>query len=176
MKTNSLLGVGRYIFKSDWTISHLLINKKNTYFGIEDEIRNVKVHGETAIDYGVYKLGTRYSPKFSSEFFYNEKLNKLIHKSEYKNITDKEDYKEHELIWVMEVPKFNYILLHWGNTDDNTEGCYIMGDRIGILNGQDAVLNSKNTYKAFYMKVFPLIKKGGQTIEYFKEDVKINTA
>ena len=74
---NHLLRIGRYIFKPDWTISHLHINGVSTYYGVEDEIRAVKVKGETAVDYGIYKLGIRYSPKFSKEYYYSEIKNKL---------------------------------------------------------------------------------------------------
>lgn len=170
---NHLLRVGRYIFKPDWTISHLYINNISTYYGVEDELRVVKVKGETAVDYGVYKLGTRHSPQFSKEYYYSEIKNKLIHKSEYILLKDKEDYKEHELIWIKDTPRHEYVLIHWGNTDDDTAGCYIIGDRIIHINGQDGVGNSRNTYKAFYQKVFTLIKYGSQTIEYFNENINV---
>jgi len=72
------------------------------------------------------------------------------------------------MIWVQKVPEFEYILIHWGNTVSDTEGCLIIGDKIGIINQKDAVLNSKATYLKFYYRVIKQIKAGGQTIEYVK--------
>ena len=137
-------------------------------YTVEDEIRNVKVAGETAIPYGKYKLGCRYSPKFSKSFLWSDTSKVLIEPKEkikYSNITD---WKEHDLIWVKDVPNFEYVLLHFGNTDDDTEGCLIVGKAIGVINGQEGVVNSRAYYKALYPRVYPLIRLGGQEIEYRK--------
>jgi hypothetical protein len=70
------------------------------------------------------------------------------------------------MIWVQNVPGFKFILIHLGNTISDTEGCLIIGDKIGIVNQKDAVLNSRATYLRFYNKVINQIKAGGQSIEY----------
>ena len=137
----ALIRVDRYKFNKDNTISRMYVDDELFCFGIEDEKRNVKVKGETCIPDGVYELGTRWSPKFSSTF-------------------------NHDMIWVKNVPNFDFILLHWGNTDDDTDGCYIIGDQLGIVKGQEAVLNSRATYKRLYAKVINRIKAGGEQIEY----------
>ena len=137
----SLIKVERFIHKPDWTISRVYLEDKLFCFAIEDEYRTIKVKGETAIPDGVYKLGTRFSPKFSPEY-------------------------NHEMIWVKDVPNFEFILIHWGNTDDDTDGCLIVGSKIGIIKGQDAVLSSRDTYLKLYTKVIDRIRKGNETIEY----------
>lgn len=151
--------------EADYTLSKFLINNIPFCYCIEDEIREIKIHGETAIPEGEYQLGTRYSPKFSKSFYYSSSLNKLIDSKEYTKLSDKLDYKEHELIWIKEVPKFQYVLIHTGNTDDHTEGCLIVGGKPGYLDNQRAVLGSKDCYKDIYPRLYPEIKKGGRIIE-----------
>ena len=41
------------------------------------------------------------------------------------------------------------IVFHWGNFDENTEGCVILGNGIGVIGDRRAILNSKNTFKKF---------------------------
>jgi hypothetical protein len=52
----------------------------------------------------------------------------------------------------MDVPGRSYILFHKGNTDDNTEGCILLGQYYGKLAGNRAILNSGNTFDEF-MKI-----------------------
>lgn len=47
-----------------------------------------------------------------------------------------------ETFEVANVPGRTHILLHKGNTAADTEGCIILGQRFGTLNGQPAVLMS----------------------------------
>lgn len=148
-------------FDKDWTIGKLFIDGILDGYVVEDEIRKVKVKGETAIPNGVYKLGSRFSPKFSDSFYWNGK--NLISKSEFTDLKLKGNYKPHELIWLLDVPNFQFILIHWGNTDLDSDGCLIVGSKIGIIKGREGVLNSRVYYRNFYEKVFPNLK--GLTIE-----------
>lgn len=50
---------------------------------------------------------------------------------------------------VKDVPGRSAILLHWGNTEKDTEGCILLGNRVGELNGQPAVLDSKKCFARF---------------------------
>lgn len=168
MDANKLLSLERFLFKPDWTIGRMHIHGVQECYVIEDEIREVKVKGETAIPYGVYDLGTRISPKFSSNYYWNEGKQKLISAKEFRSGLYGPGYTPHELIWILDVPGFQYILLHWGNTDDDTDGCLVVGNSIGMLGKQEAVLNSRQTYQAIYPKIYPLIKAGGQQIEIIK--------
>lgn len=166
---SDILKIARYDFHPDWTIGKLFLYDKHDGYTIEDEIRDKKVKGETAIPYGRYKLGTRVSPKFSSSFLYSKTLNKLIEPKEKDLFPNTIDWFQHELIWIMDVPNFEYVLLHWGNTDDNTEGCLIVGSSVGKIVDQGAVLNSRVYYKQLYPKIYPMIKAGGQYINYVQD-------
>jgi len=45
------------------------------------------------------------------------------------------------------------ILFHTGNTDDNTEGCIILGANFGTLSEDLAVLNSRITMRKFMQRL-----------------------
>lgn len=137
----SLIKVERFLHHPDCEIGRVYINGEYFCFSIEDASRTTKIKGETCIPLGVYPLGTRFSPRFSKTY-------------------------NHDMIWVKNVPGFEFILIHWGNTISDTEGCLIIGDKIGVVNQKDAVLNSRATYLKFYGRVINQIKAGGQTIEY----------
>lgn len=137
----SLIKVERFIHKPTCTISRVFLDRTLFCYAIEDEERTTKIKGHTCIPNGVYPLGLRWSPKFSPD--YNQ-----------------------EMIWVQNVPDFEYILIHWGNTSADTEGCLIVGSKIGIIKGQDAVFSSRDTYLKLYAKVIDRIQKGNETIEY----------
>ncbi|WP_157585096.1 DUF5675 family protein [Runella zeae] len=171
---SDLITIQRYNPKSDWTISRVFIDGVLDGFAVEDEIREKKLKGETAIWYGRYKLGHRYSPKFSKYFLWSEKAQKLIPNPKYnKKYNEKgfrelhkkyDDWKEHQLIWVLNVPQFEFILIHWGNTDLDSDGCIIIGRGLGVVKGREGVLFSQSYYIEFYEKVFPLVAKGEQYI------------
>lgn len=137
----SLIKVERFLHHPDCEIGRVYINREFICFSIEDASRTTKIKGETCIPLGVYPLATRFSPRFSKKY-------------------------NHDMIWVQNVPGFEFILIHWGNTISDTEGCLIIGDKIGVVNHKDAVLNSKATYLKFYERVINQIKEGGQSIEY----------
>lgn len=137
----ALIKVERFLHHPDCEIGRVYINGEYFCFSIEDATRTTKIKGETCIPLGVYPLATRFSPRFSKEY-------------------------KHDMIWVQNVPGFEFILIHWGNTISDTEGCLIIGDKIGVVKQKDAVLNSRATYLKFYDKVINQIKAGGQVIEY----------
>ena len=169
---NSLLKVKRFDFQPDWTLGKLLVSGAQDGFTIEDELRDIKVHGETAIPFGTYTLGFRQSPHFSKAFLYSDSKNLLIRATDKAKHTYTDDWRDHDLIWIKDVPGFEYILLHTGNHDGHTKGCLIVGSSIqrkaflvdGVM--KDGVGGSRDYYMKLYPKIYPLIAQGGQTIQY----------
>lgn len=47
------------------------------------------------------------------------------------------------------VPGRSHILIHVGNTTDDTQGCPLIGSRVGVLGGRLAVLASKAAFDEF---------------------------
>lgn len=168
---NHLLTVNRSPSAADWTLSRLFVRGKDFCAGIEDEARPTgkEVYGETCVPLGVYPLGLRQSPKFSTSFYTRDGVN-LIERAAWLQLksTEKLLYKPHDLIWVKGSLEKRLILLHWGNTDDDTDGCYIVGESHGKIGTQAAVLNSRRTYIKVYAAVVAAIRAGNQFIEYRK--------
>lgn len=135
------IDVKRVLNDEGVTLSKIYVDGEFTCFGLEDPLREKKVYSETAIPDGDYTVGTRWSPKFSSKF-------------------------NHEMLWIKNVPNFEYILIHWGNTTEDTSGCLLVGNRLGIVGNKIAVLNSVSTYQNFHRKVFESAKLGNLTIKF----------
>jgi hypothetical protein len=62
------------------------------------------------------------------------------------------------MIWVKDVPNFEYILIHCGNTVKDTEGCILVGEAIIESNG--VLLNSRSAYNNFYPLIANAINSG----------------
>lgn len=135
------IDVRRVLNDEGITLSKIYVDGEFFCFGLEDPIREKKIHSETAIPDGEYIVSTRWSPKFSGKF-------------------------NHEMLWIKNVPNFEYILIHWGNTTEDTAGCLLLGNRLGIVKNRIAVLNSIPTYQNLYRMVINEAKSGNLKIEF----------
>lgn len=113
------LELKRTYFGEDYTIGKLYINDEYFCDTLEDKVRpdGVKVYGETAIPAGKYKVIMNMSNRF-------KKIMPLL----------------------LNVPNFEGIRIHSGNTDVDTHGCLLLGKN--TIKGK--VIDSKNTCTRFY--------------------------
>lgn len=87
----------------DYTIGSLYVNGAYFCDTLEDKVRDIpregKIPGKTAIPAGEYKVILSHSPRF-----------------------------KRELPRLLNVPYFDGILIHRGNTPNHTEGCILVGE------------------------------------------------
>lgn len=145
--------VRRFTSDDDTTLSTVWLNNIFECFGLEDEYREDKVAKETRIPKGMYNVTLRtwggFHVKYSKRF-------PIFHEG---------------MLQVMDVPGFTSILIHMGNTDDDTAGCLLIGQNAVSDKGFMTIGNSKGAYIEMYQKVLQAIKKGEMvTIEYVDQD------
>ena len=124
-------------------------------YTLEDEARVLKVKGETRIPAGVYKIELRKEGGFHNRY---SKKYPGIHRG---------------MLHVTDVPGFEYILIHTGNTDEHTAGCLIVGDsqENNLILRDGFVGKSVNSYKRIYPAIAKAIEQGEEvTIQYIDFD------
>lgn len=148
------LEVLRYSSEKDSTIGALfdVSNGKRKFlcYTLEDEYREEKVMHETRIPAGTYKITLRTWGGFHER--YSKRFPDL-----------------HEgMLWIREVPNFEFILIHCGNDDDDTSGCLLVGDtQTSNVNGSDGFVGSSTlAYKQIYPYILDAVKKEEVTIKY----------
>lgn len=165
--------VNRQKSAKDWTLSTFESDDKLIKgVGVEDEFRTIKVKGETRIDAGRYELKLTESPKFSHEYYRDEHGNLMLAK-DWKIAKPEIQQKfkwPHELITVTGVKNFDRILWHWGNTDIDTDGCYIVGSVFGKTAGRDGVLNSRKKYTEIYPIIWKALMAGKVYVNYIDHE------
>lgn len=118
--------IQREVFTDNSTIGRLFINGVYQCFTLEDTMRekdgatfpDCKVQNETAIPVGVYSVVIDFSPHF--------------HK---------------ELPHILNVPCYEGVRIHPGNSPKDTDGCVLVGQ---IRRGEDDIGNSLNAFNALF--------------------------
>ena len=131
------------------------IGKRFLCYTLEDEHRVLKVRGETRIPAGIYNIKLRTEGGFHQRY---DKKYPGIHRG---------------MLHVTDVPGFEYILIHTGNTDEHTAGCLIVGDsqENNLILRDGFVGKSVNAYKSIYPSIAKAIAEGEEvTIEYIDFD------
>jgi hypothetical protein len=128
--------VVRYNNQEEFTDGLLFINGEFQVHALEDEFRTKKVYGETRIPKGRYRIQLRTEGGFHER--YSNKFGEDFHKG---------------MLHIVEVPNFEYVLIHIGNDDDDTAGCLL----VGMTNSADDAPFIGGS-KAAYVKIYPIIK------------------
>lgn len=131
------------------SIGVLYINDEFQCFVVEDEQRSKKVYGETRIPEGVYNIGLRSEGRYHNIY----KKRYTFHKGML-CLYNKPD-------WVLENKglKFQYILIHTGNTEKHTAGCLLLND---VINKDFVGSYSAQSYKRIYPIIALELAKGNE--------------
>lgn len=130
--------------------------RKFLCYTLEDEHRSVKEKGETRVPAGTYEITLRTIGGFHSRYL--SKYGSSFHKG---------------MLWVRDVPGFEYILIHTGNTDEHTAGCLLVGDTqsSNLIKTDGFIGSSVNAYKRIYPDIARALEEGEKvTITYIDYD------
>lgn len=114
------LKVKRLDFQEFCTIGALSIDGEFFCHTLEDKVRDVKIKGETAIPAGTYKAIINMSNRF-------KKLMPLL----------------------LNVPNYEGVRIHSGNTHHDTEGCIL----VGMGKTKDSITSSREAFEKLMAKL-----------------------
>ena len=124
--------------QKDSTNGILYINDEFACYTLEDEQRKIKVKHETAIPLGIYEIQFRKVGGFHTKYL--NRYGADFHKG---------------MLELQDVPNFEYILIHTGNTDEHTSGCILVMDNqennLLIKDGFGG--KSRQAYERIYPKI-----------------------
>ena len=123
------------------TIGELHVDGVFECYTLEDAVRPVKIKGVTAIPAGVYEVVVNFSARF-----------------------------RRQLPLLLDVPNFDGVRIHAGNTDADTEGCLLVGrtkavDFIGASRAAFDALFPKIQRAATREKIFIEIAQPGDAVQ-----------
>lgn len=134
------LTVIRHTLDDKCTIGDLLVDGEFQCHTLEDVVRPEgapKVFGETAIPYGTYEVTVTFSNHF-----------------------------QRDLPLLRNVPGFEGVRIHPGNTAADTEGCLL----VGTGESRDAITGSRAAFDALWPQILEAHSQGEPiTIEYVEE-------
>ena len=121
--------VHRFEFGDNYTIGKLFVDGIFYCYTLEDKVRDIKIPNETAIPCGTYQVIIDFSNRFQKD---------MPH--------------------ILNVPNYEGIRIHSGNTDKDTDGCILVG--LDWIKG-DLITRSKEAYVILFKE---LQKVGKATI------------
>ena len=116
------------------TIGDLLVDQTFECFTLEDPLRPEKIPGKTAIPAGTYEVAVTFSNRFGRP-----------------------------LPLLLNVPAFEGVRIHPGNTPHDTEGCILVGSTVGPA--PNFIGNSRAAFDALFPKIEAAVRQGKVFIE-----------
>ena len=147
-----IIEVDRFISDADTTISRVSVDGAFVCFGLEDEYREEKLVGETRIPAGRYHIGLRTEGGFHQRY--------QVRFPEF----------HQGMLHILNVPGFEWILIHCGNTDEDTKGCLLVGSQANTTPGNMCIVSSTEAYRRFYPLVMPAARDGNLSISFVDND------
>jgi hypothetical protein len=117
------------------TVGDIYVNGVWEAVSLEDKVRPEKIKGVTAIPEGKYEVRITWSPRF----------------------------KRH-LPLLIDVPGFDGIRIHPGNTHKDTEGCLLVGENVTTVAGVPFLSHSVRAFDRLFAKL-ETAKAKGERIE-----------
>jgi len=135
------------------TIGFLSIDDDPAYFGLEDAHHDKKIPGKTRIPMGHYEIKLRDAGGMTKRY-----------------AADYGDDFHKGMLHLQDVPGFEWVYIHTGNDEDDTEGCILVGVTANLGIGRKSVGNSRAAYRQIYPKVRDAILAGEKvTIQVIDE-------
>ena len=125
------ISVVREQYRPGCTVGRMFVDGTFECFTLEDGIRTNKVYGETAIPPGSYSVIVNYSPRFKTS-----------------------------LPLLQNVPNFEGVRIHPGNTAANTLGCILVGRNWTA--GSEQITASKLAFEPLKQKIVDAIARGDE--------------
>ena len=144
--------VDRFESDTNATLSRILIDNQFFCYGLEDEYRKDKVVGETRIPAGLYKVEVRSVGGMHNRY---KKRYPDIHKG---------------MLHIKDVPGFEYILIHCGNSEKDTAGCLLVGEKRATP-GSMLLAQSVSAYRRLYVQVIDAAIMGRLNILFEDNDL-----
>ena len=143
--------LARYSDDGDSTLGLFIVDNKFSCYTLEDESREIKVKGETCIPIGTYDV------------IFQENITPMTTKYRKKYSW----FDKH--LMIKDVPNFKNVYIHIGNTDENTEGCILLGDQsVSNITKDGFIGQSKNAFKRNYAEICEVLSDNKQvTIEIY---------
>lgn len=111
------------------TLGKLYIDDVETCYTLEDVVREEKIYGETAIPAGRYRVRVTFSNRF-----------------------------QRDLPLLVDVPGFEGIRIHAGNTDKDTHGCVLVG--LSVSPHGNAISESRAAFVNVFAQIRDAIEHG----------------
>ena len=118
------------------------VHPKFECYTLEDQHNEPKVPGETRIPAGRYQIKLRTEGGMYGR--YGQRF--PWHKG---------------MLWLQDVPDFEWIYIHVGNKDDDSEGCILVGDgQVSNVTERGQVTSSVAAYRRLYQRIVKTLDEG----------------
>lgn len=143
----------RYLDDGQTTLGLMFLHGRFFAYTLEDTHQDEKIRGNTRIPQGVYPL----------------ELNR--------NVTGLTQTYRNRFPWfdfhveIKEIPNFELVYIHIGNTHVDTMGCILIADGVNAADPQKMISHSRLAFERFYKTIHPLLNSNRKlTIQLLDED------
>jgi hypothetical protein len=143
--------VDRFVSDENSTGSLISVDGEFLCFGLEDQYSVTKIDGGTRIPEGEYDVTLRTEGGLHARYAY------------------KFGERHHGMLWIRDVPNFEWVMIHIGNDADDTEGCPLTGFQISC-SPDIRVYHSTDAYLALYDKVWEAARDNRLTATFINND------